>query len=134
MDLHGLRVFGSVKQNMAYLKERQKVLAENVANANTPGYAAKDLEKPDFAQFLKSSTSNLAVTHEKHFSRLPSQTSIFKTYVPKPSVALTLDGNGVDIEEQMNEIAKTKMEYGKMISIYGKHRDLIRAAGKGISG
>ena len=134
MDLNGIKVFGSIKQNMVYLKERQKVLAENVANAHTPGYAAKDIEKPDFAQFLKSSTSNLAVTHEKHFSHLPSQTSNFKTHVPKPSVALTLDGNGVDIEEQMNEISKTKSEYSRMISIYGKHRDLIRAASRSISG
>ena len=134
MDLHGMRVFGSIKQNMAYLKERQKVLAENVANAHTPDYAAKDLEKPDFARFLRSSTSNLTVTHEKHFVRLPSQTSNFRTYMPKPTTSLTLDNNGVDIEEQMNEIAKTKAEYSRMISIYGKHRDFIRTASKSISG
>ena len=49
MDLNNLSIFSMAKTEMAYLTERQKVLATNIANANTPHYLPQDVEEPSFA-------------------------------------------------------------------------------------
>ncbi|MBO5442994.1 MAG: hypothetical protein J6A33_04325 [Alphaproteobacteria bacterium] len=131
MDLNNLSVFNMANVNMKYLTERQKVLASNVANANTPGYLAKDIEKPSFSQFMEKIPLRLNVTNEKHFALLPSQMAAEKSngvYTPKPTAALTIDGNGVILEDQLNEVSKTKSEYNRMLTIYGKYKDLLSVA------
>ncbi len=131
MDLNNLSVFNMVNANMKYLTERQKVLASNVANANTPGYLAKDIEKPSFSQFMEKIPLRLNVTNEKHFASLPSRMAKEKgngIYTPKPTTALTIDGNGVVLEDQLNEVSKTKSEYNRMLTIYGKYKDLLSVA------
>ena len=52
MDLNNLSIFSMAKTEMAYLTERQKVLATNIANANTPHYLPQDVEEPSFANVL----------------------------------------------------------------------------------
>lgn len=46
MDLNNLSIFSMAKTEMAYLTERQKVLATNIANANTPHYLPRMLKSP----------------------------------------------------------------------------------------
>ena len=128
MDLNNLSIFKMANQNIKYLSERQKVLATNVANANTPGYVSQDVEKPNFERELKASQASLSVTNEKHIATLPSQTSGVKIYTPKPTTALNMDGNGVNLEDQLNEVSKNKSEHNRMLTIYGKYRDLLRVA------
>ena len=94
MDLNNLTIFQMANKELNYLTERQKVLAANLANSNTPGYVAKDLEKPQFAEVLKNTVS-LARTNEKHMSGVPSNAAAGGVYTPKPDYALTIDGNGV---------------------------------------
>jgi len=48
MDIGHIPLFAAFSKRMAWLTARQTVLAENVANANTPGYMAKDLKELDF--------------------------------------------------------------------------------------
>ena len=52
MNLHNLDVFRISSQKMGWLSERQTVLAQNIANSDTPGYKAKDLRLPDFSSML----------------------------------------------------------------------------------
>src|SRR5690349_5580690 len=49
MDFSKLPLFSMISQRIGWLSERQKVLAENVANADTPNYKARDLKPQDFA-------------------------------------------------------------------------------------
>lgn len=128
MDLDNLSVVNMAKVNMKYLTERQKVLATNVANANTPGYLAKDVEAPNFANQLKTSIS-MTVTNQMHMAGLPSQGfGGNNVYTPKPTSALTIDGNGVILEDQLNEISKSKGEYNRMITLYGQFKNMISVA------
>ena len=53
MDLNNLTLFKMIDIERSYLTERQKVLAENIANANTPNYLPKDVEKPVFETEVK---------------------------------------------------------------------------------
>lgn len=112
---------------MQYLAERQKVLAANVANANTPDYLAKDIKKPSFSDELSTSLK-MKVTNPMHMSALGAGASSFKVYTPKPTQPLTIDGNGVVLEEQINEISKDKGEYNRMLAIYGKYKNMLKTA------
>lgn len=52
MSFFDLPILSALKTRMNYHAQRQVVLAQNVANAETPGYGARDLEKPDFRRLL----------------------------------------------------------------------------------
>ena len=120
MDLNNLALFKMVDKQRSYLSERQKVLATNVANANTPDYLPKDIEKPDFSYELGQVSEKkleLAKTNPNH-----------RVYTPKPQNPLSLDGNGVVIEDQLNEISKNKGDYNRMVTIYTSFRDMLKTA------
>ena len=108
MDLNNLSLFNMANTQMAYLTKRQQVLATNIANANTPDYLPQDVEKPSFANVLRTSSVQMAVTNEKHLSGLPSQSSRFRVFTPKLDTALTIDGNGVVLEDQLMRLARQK--------------------------
>lgn len=134
MDLQNLSVFGYAKQNMDYLSAKQKVIAGNIANATTPGYLAKDVEKPSFGEELKTNKLPMTVTNPMHMSEAASSTrSNLKVYTPKPQNALTIDGNGVILEDQMNEASKASSEYGRMITLYTKYKTMLQVAATKVS-
>lgn len=131
MDLKNLSVFSMANQNMQYLSAKEKVLAGNIANASTPGYLPQAIEKPDFGNAV---TANLkmATTNSKHLTGAHNNGG-FKVYTPRPDSALTLDGNGVILEDQMNEASKASSEYKRMITIYNKYKSMIQLANTKIS-
>lgn len=130
MDMFDLSIVNLTKNKLDYLSAKQKVVAANIANANTPGYIAKDVEEPDFASQLQRSTasSQMAVTNPKHMSGTSLQGGRFKVVTPKPDTALTIDGNGVVLEEQLNEASKTKAEYEKALKIYDRYQSMMKTA------
>ena len=133
MDLNSLAVFTAANQNIKYQTERQKVLAANVANANTPGYLPKDLKRPDFGSEL-STQLKMVLTNEKHLVGVGNNYGGYKLYTPKPTTALTIDGNGVVLEDQMNQISKSKSEYDRIITLYGKYQTMLNTANTKING
>ncbi len=141
MDLKNLTVFSLAQQNMRYLSARQKVLAENIANAATPNYLPKDVSKPAFLSNLEENRTNLPlrVTDAKHFAELKSvsekrNSKGFDVYTPQPKDALTIDGNGVILEDQMNEASKASSEYNRMVTIYNAYKNMIATATTKITG
>ena len=134
MDMFDLSIVKLAKNKLDYLSERQQVIASNVANVNTPGYLAKDVEEPDFAGMVKSSTAQMkmTVTNPKHMAAAPVQGGMYKIYTPKPDTALTIDGNGVHIEDQLNEAAKVKSQHEQVLTIYNKYKSMLQTANKKI--
>ncbi|MBN9578243.1 MAG: hypothetical protein J0H26_07725, partial [Alphaproteobacteria bacterium] len=49
MQLSSIPLFDVLRERMAWLNTRQNVLSTNVANADTPGYGARDIKPMDFA-------------------------------------------------------------------------------------
>lgn len=56
MDFSKIPLFQGLVQKMGWLAQRQQVLARNIANANTPGFKPKDIEKPDFSALLEGNS------------------------------------------------------------------------------
>ena len=56
MDISGIPLFAMLRQRLGYEGERQRVIAQNVANADTPGYVGRDLKAFTFSAQVESQT------------------------------------------------------------------------------
>src|SRR3546814_774303 len=72
VDLNSIPVFRMMQDKMSWLTQRQRVLAQNIANADTPGYGAEDLKPIDFTRNNGRSAFavTLTTTDEAHFRGL----------------------------------------------------------------
>src|SRR3546814_18597394 len=77
MDLDRVDLLKAITRRMEWLGERQRVLSENIANADTPGYQAKDLKQVSFSDLVKGSQPGLTarVTQPDHIGGLPGSES-----------------------------------------------------------
>ena len=130
MDLTKLPLFDTMRERMAYLSSRQTVLAENVANANTPGYHARDIEAPDFAAMAAgevTSSAQLVTTNAMHIATSPGAPGGFKVK-EMPDSESTPNGNSVVLEDQMTKVAQTQMDYSTVTQLYRKALNMLRVA------
>ncbi len=119
-------------QKMSYLNQKQAMLAENVANQDTPNYKALDMKPFNFGDALRQASVGMAVTDPRHIvpasmAGVNAQTFASKTGENLPS------GNTVDIEDQMMEVSKTAGDYQATTSMYRKVMGLLKIAIKGSS-
>ncbi len=137
MDLSKLAYFQAVTGRMKWLTARQAVLAENVANADTPGYASKDLKQPNFSSLLRETTpaagkltdaSRITATHKAHFTTKAGASIAGKTAVEveDSGIEATPSGNSVVLEEEMLKVAKTTGEDAMMTNVYAKGVKMLR--------
>jgi flagellar basal-body rod protein FlgB len=143
MNLAEIPIFAMLRGRLGYLSERQKVLAQNVANANTPNYVSKDLKPFTFEAHVRahggqapqssiSSVPTLSTTKVAHLP-LGGETQRLRTggdykaeKTPGPEV--TLNGNSVVLEEEMIKITDARMNYDAAIGFYQKSLNLLRLA------
>ena len=131
MDMKSLSIVDVANRKLSYLNERQKVIAANVANANTPNYLVQDVEEPDFAAQVNAAANRrmeMLTTNEKHIASVQRDSGRFKIYTPEPDTALTIDGNGVVLEDQLNEASKVRSEYDRILTIYNKYKTMLQTA------
>ena len=126
MNNDGLSLFGLAEQRLGWLERRQGLLAQNIANANTPGFVAKDLRP--FAQALQQSLPELAMTDGRHLAG--SLASSGGASQPRPA-ARAPDRNAVSMEEQLTKVADTDGAQALVTNLYRKYLGFFRlAAGK----
>jgi flagellar basal-body rod protein FlgB len=118
MDAAPTDVFALAEKRLDWIGRRQGVLAQNVANANTPGYAARDL-KP-FSDFL-AAQSEQAVSD----GFMPISTGGIS---PRDQAAseVTLDGNSVELDVQLEKIAETDTAHQLATNLYKKYVGLFK--------
>jgi flagellar basal-body rod protein FlgB len=128
MDLSNMSLFKLVKGKMDWLTERQTVLAQNIANADTPHYRPNDLKAFTFERAL-SNTKQLSPTMTTA-GHMPGQARDRDINVtqdrPKHNFEVAPDGNAVIMEEQMTKLADTGMTYQMVTNLYRKHVGLLR--------
>lgn len=130
MDFTSTPLFTAVKTKLGYLSERQGILAQNVANADTPNYRAKDVQTPDFKRTLSRSSQQLrlAATDEKHFSGLNISSGSGRIVNRDSTYERSPNGNNVVIEEEMSKVAENQAEYQKVLNLYRKSVDMFKTA------
>ncbi len=125
-----LPLLNQIKGRLGWLDDRQRVIAQNVANSDTPGYVARDLKTPtDFAEAMRTGGGlRMTATNARHISP-PGQAARFEAS-NAPDSETTLDGNSVVVEEQMLKMAESRMAYDAAIGFYQKSMQMIRLAAK----
>ena len=131
MSMTDLPVLQALKGKLRFHEARQKVLAENVANANTPGYRARDVEAPDFAAIAAGENEgNLTVTNPMHISSAGTPAGNFRIK-DMPDAESTPNGNSVVLEDQMMKVSSTQMDYATVTQLYRKALAMLRVAAGG---
>ncbi|MBL4629630.1 MAG: flagellar basal body rod protein FlgB [Paraglaciecola sp.] len=110
---------------------RMEVLAGNLANANTPGYKARDI---DFQKAMKSaqqsSGQNMTRTHDKHIKGSMHSSSELLYRVPNQPD--TGDGNTVDVQIERNSFLDNGLRYqAGMEFLNGKIKGMKKAVNGG---
>jgi flagellar basal-body rod protein FlgB len=128
MAISDLPIFSMLRTRMHWHQERQRVLAENVANADTPNFRGRDLAPLDFGKQVQQASGQLqlALTSPQHLSG-PNAVNGFAAdkqgrYDVRPS------GNAVNLEDEMMKVASNQMDYQAAISLYSRSMGLFRTA------
>ena len=129
MAITDTKLFQMMRTNLSYLGERQTIISQNIANANTPGYEAKDLKPLNFDDVLGSMSNQVSMTatNAQHMGG-NKQTSVFGKVSASKAFEITPTGNKVVLENQMMEASKNSMEYQKTTNIYKKMLDMFKVA------
>lgn len=113
-------LFDIAAQRLAWTSERQAVLAQNVANADTPGFTPRDVTP--FAQLLSHTAGSMARTDPGHLAE--SSNTIIVT-AARPSDR-ALDGNAVSIEQELTRIADTQTAQSLTSSLVQRYMAMFR--------
>jgi len=139
MDIANIPIFAMLRARMGYLSERQRVIAENVSNASTPGFSPRDLKPFSFKAKVEaaqagggaaSGGSGLSLTQPGHLEPPGASTAAAgtaKTVKTKDSET-TLDGNSVVLEEEMMKLTESRMDYDAAVGFYQKSLDILKLA------
>ena len=137
MGLDDIPIFAMLKGRLGYIDARQKVIAENVANADTPGYAPRDLKPLNFAAMLGGGTSGvqLAQTDAGHLSASRPQggrggESGAYAETTTPDSEARVDGNQVVLEDQMMKMTESRVDYETAVDLYQQSLNLITTAAR----
>lgn len=130
MGVSNIPLFTALTEKMKWHQARQGLLAENVANAETPGYRGSDLEAFGFAEHMRNfSTSRIAavVTNPAHIAIAGSDADGFGGRRMN-SFEITPEGNGVTLEDEMMKVTANQIDYQTITSLYTKSLRIIRTA------
>ncbi|WP_111976565.1 flagellar basal body rod protein FlgB [Algibacillus agarilyticus] len=127
------KAFGIHPESMALRIKRSEVLSSNIANADTPGYKAKDF---DFQAALsgakKQYSTSMARTNDRHIGASSSidNSLQFRT----PLQADTGDGNTVELQQERMEFLKNQLGYNASVQFLTGRIKGIKNALKGGQG
>lgn len=132
MRLNDLSFFNLATRRMNWLGARQEVIAQNVANANTPGFRAQDVSS--FTELLRGAGGTmLRTTSGKHIAGLGEATTDGMRKVDdEDAYEVSLDGNTVALEQQTIKATDTAENYRLAAQLYRKGHEMLTLAATGI--
>ncbi|MEZ5788030.1 MAG: flagellar basal body rod protein FlgB [Xanthobacteraceae bacterium] len=127
MAISEIPVFSMLRTRLHWHQERQRLLAENVANSETPGYRPRDLAPPSFgSELAKAGTVELAQTSPAHIADAGGGAESFR--VEQQHFAVRPAGNAVHLEDEVMKVAANQMDYQAASALYGRSLALIKLA------
>src|ERR1043166_9639867 len=110
MPVSDIPLFSMLRSRMQWHQERQKVLAENVPNADTPIFRTRDLKPLDFGSQVRAAGQvQIASTNPAHITASAGSSSFAAGGNSKYDVKPT--GNAVNLEDEMMKVASNQMDY-----------------------
>jgi flagellar basal-body rod protein FlgB len=128
MPVSDIPILAMLRTRMAWHQERQRVLANNVANADTPNFKPRDLVPPDLGRTAPAAGPVALVrTDPMHLGAAgagggPQFAAAPGRYQVHPT------GNAVSLEEEMMKVAANQMDYQMVTTLYSRGLGLIKTA------
>jgi flagellar basal-body rod protein FlgB len=116
---------------MHWHQERQRLLAENVANSDTPNFRPRDLAPPSFERsVLKPQAAlTLALTDQQHLAGVGAAGTASGFAAERGShFNIRPGGNAVSLEDEMMKVAANQMDYQAAATLYGRSLALLKTA------
>jgi len=156
MDLDRIPLLSMIKGKLGYLSDRQKLIAQNVANADTPGYHPQDLRPfaikgrvpmapagagggalpmigPASGSAVVPGPAEFNVTavrtNPSHIAT-PARASTAWKAQEAPDSEARLDGNQVVLEDQMIKMSEARLDHDAAIGLYQKSLAMLRLAAR----
>jgi flagellar basal-body rod protein FlgB len=129
MPITDVPVFSALRTKMQWHQERQRLLSENVANADTPSFRPRDLapiesgRTPTVGSYLtltRTDAAHLGAGKGADAARFALANS--KSYDVRPA------GNAVNLEDEMIKVANNQMDYQAATSLYARSLGLLKTA------
>jgi flagellar basal-body rod protein FlgB len=130
MDLQDLPLLSMLRSRMTWLNQRQDTLSQNVANADTPRYIARDLKPLEFDQMLGTPANPgtaMMTTNTRHIALSPSRPGKFDDH-ETPDQETAPNGNAVSLEVEMIKVADTQAQFQAAANLYAKAMIMMKTA------
>lgn len=123
----GLDVFKTASALASYATTRQTAISENIANADTPKYHAKDLAP--FSDVYVNSGPNMALrmTRPQHFQAEEQGYLPYLEEIERPGDE-SPNGNTVSLETEMVNAAEVKFSHDLALTVYRSGMSLLRTS------
>ena len=114
MGITDIPILSMLRTRLDWSQARQRILADNVANADTPFYQSSSVRFEDLLQQAldKKSAFRGKKTDERHMTiGPPSQRAVEPTVVQSRGTRMNNNHNNVDIDAEMSQMAKNSLWY-----------------------
>ena len=135
MDINAIPLFSMLKSRLGYINAREQLISQNVANADTSGYAPKDLKAFNVGQALDAPGASAGLvqpvqTEAGHMSAPTVQSQMPWKVIDSPDSEATLSGNKVELEDEMAKMSQARMDYEAAVGFYQKAMSLLQMAAR----
>lgn len=120
-----LNVFKIAYAMATHAGKRQAVVAQNMANADTPGYRARDIDSFQSA-FRGTEVSSLRATRAGHLDGDTRPGAVWREF--EPSGPTDPNGNSVSIEQEMVNAVEVKRQHDRALAIYKASLSVLRTS------
>jgi flagellar basal-body rod protein FlgB len=133
MELAGIPLLSMLRERMSWLNQRQDMLSQNVANADTPGYVAHDLKPLNFNDVMAQQSSPLrqasmlTLTNPRHIEIQPAAMDSFQDMTVRDAES-SPNGNAVGLEQEMIKVADTQAQFQAATNLYAKAMTMMKTA------
>jgi flagellar basal-body rod protein FlgB len=125
MPIANIPIFSMLRTKMQWHQERQRLLSENVANADTPHFQARDLTPVKFNGPAPGNVA-LARTAANHIAGINAAGQFSADRNGRYEIRPT--GNAVNLEDEMLKVAGNQMDYQAATALYGRSLGLLKTA------
>ena len=131
MAINDLPILSALRTKMQWHQERQRVLAENISNSDTPNFRPRDLVEPKFdsngasagGDGIAGDDAHQRQPHRRRGRRqTPSRSNGKGGFQTRPA------GNAVNLEDQMLKVSANQMDYAAATSLYSRSLGLLKTA------
>lgn len=127
MAISDIPALSALRTSMQWHQQRQRLLAENVSNADTPGFKPRDLVRPTPEGLAAGGSASLSMTRTNAAHIAVSGGG--GQFEGKPAAYETRPtGNAVNLDDEMMKVANNQMDYQAATSLYSRSLGLLKTA------